>query len=169
LLEAAFEFLKEEKLELRIIGDGPQRAALEAMVDQMGIRNSVFFHGWLPRHDVQESLRVCDFMALPSIREFGGGVVVESMALGVPPIVADYAGPSELVDEKTGIRVGFHDKESLKNGMKLAIGDVIRAPGILDELGAAGQKKVRDKLTWQAKASQIFAVYEGVLRGEKNL
>lgn len=108
-------------------------------------------------------------MVLPSIREFGGGVVVESMALGVPPIVADYGGPSDLVDENIGIRVAFQDKKSLIQGMRQAIGDVIRTPRILEELGAAGLIKVQEKLTWQAKASQIVAVYQGVLRGEKNL
>jgi len=82
------------------------------MVDRLGIRNGVSFCGWLPHNEVQDKLRVCDFMALPSIREFGGAVVVESMALGVTPIVADYAGPSELVDENTGIRVGFTTRKA---------------------------------------------------------
>ena len=139
------------------------------MVDQMEIRKSVFFHGWVPHTQVQELLRLCDFMALPSIREFGGGVVVELMALGVTPIVADYGGPSELVDDKTGICVSFYDEKSLTDGMRKAIGDLIRSPEILDRLGAAAQRKVREKLTWQAKAGQILVVYEAVLRGEKNL
>ena len=169
LLEAAADFLRDGKLEIDIIGDGPQRPALEALVKELGIQKSVHFHGWTPHRDVQEKLRLCDFMALPSIREFGGGVVVESMALGVALIVADYGGPSELVDERTGIRVAFHDKESLKDGMRRAIGDALQTPKMLDELGVAGLKKVQQKLTWKAKASQVFAVYEAVLRGEKDL
>jgi glycosyltransferase involved in cell wall biosynthesis len=169
LLEAAAEFLRAGELEINIIGDGPHRSVLETMVDRLGIRNNVQFHGFIPHREVQAKLRQCDFMALPSIREFGGGVIVESMALGVAPIVADYGGPSELVDEKTGIRVGFHDKQSLRDGMQQAISSVIRSPGILDALGAAGMKKVREKLTWQAKAKQIIAVYDSVLRGERDL
>ena len=113
LLEAAADFLRKRQIELDIIGDGPQRPLLEAMVERLGIQSSVRFRGWLPYVEVQNRLRTCDFMALPSVREFGGGVVVEAMALGVTPIVADYAGPSELVDDKTGIRVPFHDDKSL--------------------------------------------------------
>jgi glycosyltransferase involved in cell wall biosynthesis len=129
----------------------------------------VQFHGWVPHIEVQEKLRVCDLMALPSIREFGGAVVVEAMALGVTPIVADYGGPSELVDDNTGIRVPFHDKTSLVEGLRRAIGDVIHAPEILDTFGTSGRQKVLEKLTWDAKANQIVAVYDAVLGGLTNL
>jgi glycosyltransferase involved in cell wall biosynthesis len=91
------------------------------------------------------------------------------MALGVTPIVADYGGPSELVDEYTGVRVPFLDKESLVDGMMKAIANMVRSPETLDKMGAAGRKKVRAKLTWDSKATQIIAVYEAVLRGEKDL
>ena len=139
------------------------------MVEQLEVRSRVHFHGWVPHIKVQETLRACDFLALPSIREFGGGVVVESMALGVAPIVADYAGPSELVDDNTGIRIGFHDKQSVIEGMRDALSLVIHSPQILDTLGAAGREKVLKKLTWEAKARQIVAIYDAVLSGTKNL
>jgi glycosyltransferase involved in cell wall biosynthesis len=113
LLEAAAGFLRNGQLELHLIGDGPQRSLLESLVDRLHIRGNVQFHGWIPHIEVQHVLSTCDFMALASIREFGGGVVVESMALGVTPIVADYAGPSELVDKTTGIVVPFQDKTIL--------------------------------------------------------
>lgn len=163
LLEAASEFIKRGQLELAIIGDGPQRSFLETMADRMGIRSKVNFHGWTPHIEVQAKLRECDFMALPSIREFGGAVVVEAMALAVTPIVADYGGPSELVDDETGIRVPFSDKTSLVEGMTRAIGQVINSPESLDRFGAAGRRKVLEKLTWDAKANQIVAVYQAVL------
>jgi glycosyltransferase involved in cell wall biosynthesis len=169
LLEASMDFLRKGQLELHIIGDGPQRSFLEMMVDQRNIRRNVFFHGWVPHVEVQKTLRTCDFMALPSIREFGGAVVVEAMALGVMPIVADYAGPSELVDDSTGIRVGFTDEKSLIDGIRLAIDGVIQSPAVLDKLGAAGREKVMAKLTWEAKARQIASVYDAVLSRKKTL
>jgi glycosyltransferase involved in cell wall biosynthesis len=46
---------------------------------------------------------------------------------------------------------------------------VTRSPQILDTLGAAGRRKVLEKLTWEVKARQILAVYNAVLSGEKEL
>jgi len=169
LLEATANFLRKKQLELDIIGDGPQRPLLEAMVARLGIQSSVRFHGWIPHVEVPNTLRTCDFMALPSIREFGGGVVIESMALGVTPIVADYAGPSELVDEKTGIRVPFHDSKSLVEGMRLAIGRIVGAPEMLDKLGVTARQKARETFTWEAKANQVAAIYAAVLSGATKL
>ena len=169
LLEAITDFLKRGELELHIIGDGPQRPLLEGMVDRGGVRNSVEFHGWVPHVEVQEKLRSCDLMALPSIREFGGAVVVEAMALGLTPIVANYGGPSELVDDASGIRVSFTDKASLVEGMRRAIGELIYSPEKLDEFGAAGRRRVLEKLTWDAKAAQVFEVYKAVLARSNDL
>jgi glycosyltransferase involved in cell wall biosynthesis len=164
-IEAMADFLRSRRVELHIIGDGPQRGALEKLVDGLKVRQNVHFHGWLGHNEVHERLRQCDFMPFPSVREFGGAVVVEAMALGVTPIVADYGGPSEHVDDDTGIRVGFTDEASLVEGMRKAIEGLIRCPERLDKLGAAGRKKVVEKLTWDAKSSQILAVYDAVMEG----
>jgi glycosyltransferase involved in cell wall biosynthesis len=112
LIEASAEFLRNGQLLLDIVGDGPERIALEASTKRLGIENFVRFHGLLSHADVLLKLRESDFMVLPSIREFGGGVVIEAMAMGATPIVADYAGPGELVDATTGIRVPFVDRNS---------------------------------------------------------
>jgi glycosyltransferase involved in cell wall biosynthesis len=169
LLHAATEFLRAGQIELEIIGDGPQRPILETMTEKEGIQGKVRFHGWMSHSEVLNTLSTCDFMALPSIREFGGGVVIEAMALGVTPVVADYAGPSELVDETTGIRVPFHDERSLVEGMRLAIGILVRTPELLDKLGTAARQKARDAFTWEAKATQVAAVYDAVLSRAQQL
>jgi glycosyltransferase involved in cell wall biosynthesis len=90
------------------------------------------------------------------------------MALGVAPIVADYAGPSELVDDRTGIRVAFSDRESLIDGFRRAIEQVLQYPSLLDKLGSEGRGRVHQNFTWAAKAAQIITVYDALLTGVKN-
>jgi glycosyltransferase involved in cell wall biosynthesis len=166
LIQAASEFIRAEQMELHIVGDGPERRALEVLSSQLGIGAKVTFHGWVPHQEVQILLRDCDMMLLPSVREFGGAVAIESMALGVPPIVANYGGPSELVDDDSGLRIDFSDKESLTEGFRCAISRMIKNPSDLDRLGLAGMDRVRNKFTWQRKAEQITRVYDAVLRGD---
>jgi glycosyltransferase involved in cell wall biosynthesis len=169
LLRAAAELLRRNQLELHIIGDGPERSSLETLVQKLKVEKHVVFHGWITHVDVQLTLRDCDFTILPSIREFGGGVVIESMALGLPPIVADYGGPAELVNNSTGIRVAFVDETSLIAGLRDAISTFVRCPEALHVMGEAGQRFVTEKLTWDAKARQIRTLYAAVLSGEKDL
>ena len=163
LLDAAAEFLEAGLLRLDIIGDGPERFALEAIVAKLENVDAVQFHGAVPHADVLAKLRQLDIMFLPSVREFGGGVVIEAMALGAVPVVADYGGPAELVDDETGIKVAFHDKDSLSRNLKLAIENLINNPQKLASYREAALRKVIEQYTWEAKAGQILDVYNSVL------
>lgn len=165
LIEAAADYLAAGSLTLDILGDGPQRQELETIVAAKRLGGAVTFHGWVSHTDVQDILVDCDFLALPSVREFGGAVVLEAMALGVAPVVADYAGPSELVDDDTGIRVPFSDKASLVSGFRESIAGLIQAPERLDTYGAAARRKVLESFTWEAKAKKIVALYDTIVAG----
>jgi glycosyltransferase involved in cell wall biosynthesis len=169
LLQAAAPYLRAGALELNIIGDGPQRHSLSELASELGIASKVHFDGWMPHSQIPTVLRTFDFLVLPSIREFGGGVVVEAMAIGLTPVVADYGGPGELVDDSAGIRIQFTNKESLVEGLNLAIGSIVRSPHVLDELGAGARRLALKKLSWDAKAAQILRIYEAVMAGTKNL
>ena len=165
LLEAAAEFLLKKQIELHIVGDGPQRQELELLARSLGIENTVRFHGQLFHNEVLIQLCKSDVMVLPSIREFGGGVVVEAMSMGVTPIVANYAGPAELVDENSGVRVDFSNRTSLIEGLKSAIRELVVRPEQLERLGTAAREQALARFTWEAKANQIGDIYAAVLAG----
>lgn len=160
---AAAELLRAGSLKLQIVGDGPQMARLISLAKQLGVEENVQFGGWLTQEDLQRKLGECDVLVFPSIREFGGGVVLEAMALGVAPIVADYGGPSELVDEHTGMRVAFADEASLIEGVKCALQRMVAEPESVDRLGAAARDRVLAQFTWDAKARKIIEIYHELL------
>ncbi len=91
--------------ELLVIGEGPSRADLEALTSELGLSSNVTFTGWVEHTKLQEHLRNAHGLAFPSLREFGGGVVVEAMASGLPPIVVNDGGPGEIVSDECGIRL----------------------------------------------------------------
>src|SRR5436853_4588069 len=93
VLEAAAPLSRSGALHLQIIGDGPEMGALKALAARERVENVVDFAGWIEHGQMQEQLAQADVFAFPSIREFGGGAVLEAMAVGLVPIVVDYGGP----------------------------------------------------------------------------
>lgn len=157
LIEAALPLLRAGKMELDMIGDGPMLAALRARAsDAPGLR----FHGWLAHERVQDVLACCTLMAFPSIREFGGGVVLEAMATGVPPLIVDYAGPGELVTEGLGFKVPMGTRSEIVSAFRAELERLSGAPELLRETGAAGRARVQSHFTWDAKARQIARVHD---------
>jgi glycogen synthase len=133
------------------------------MIGRLGLQARVRIHGWVEHKKALQILRGCDVFAFPSIREFGGGVVLEAMALGVVPIVADYAGPGELVDGRVGIKVPFKSREDLTLGFRAALEAVTLRPESLPALSLAAMHRVKSQFTWSAKAGQIMSVYDWIL------
>jgi glycosyltransferase involved in cell wall biosynthesis len=108
-------------------------------------------------------LAACDVFAFPSIREFGGAVVLEAMALGLVPVVVDYGGPGELVTPSTGYTVPMGSRESIVRGFRERLGALAAEPGRIREMGVRGRERVMASFTWEAKALQVVEVYNWVL------
>lgn len=165
LIEAAMPFLRAGDLELEIVGDGAMMAELENSVAQAGAERAVHFHGWLDHRDVQGVMARCDLLTFPSIREFGGGVVLEAMALGLPPLVVDYAGPGELVGPQWGYTVPIGPRSRIVADLRAALAARLADRGDLARKGAAARDRIAESFTWARKADQVARIYEWVLSG----
>jgi len=163
LVEAAAPLIRSGRATLDILGDGPQRGELETIVAREALQAGVTFAGWLPHEALVARLAEAQVFGFPSIREFGGGAVLEAMALGVVPVVVDYAGPSELVTHGTGHKVPLGTRAEIVAGVRQALEKLAADPSERAALGARARERVLSRFTWAAKAAQIRAVYDWVL------
>jgi glycogen synthase len=163
LISAAQGLLNNRKMTLDVIGDGPARAALEAQAQDLGIADKITFHGWVEHKDIYRVLSACNLLSFPSIREFGGGVVLEAMAVGVPALVVDYAGPGELVNDRVGFKVPLGTREQIIASLTEKLQELAADPTVLKPLGENAKDYVQSHFTWSQKAAQILDIYRWVL------
>lgn len=163
LLEAAAPLLKAGGATLDIIGDGPERVRLQTLIQTLGLTASVRMEGWIDHAKLGPRLRESDLFVFPSIREFGGGAVLEAMALGVPPVVLDHGGPPELVPPGTGFVLPMTTRDDIIHRLRDLLLNVQTQREMLAETGRRAQDHVRTYYTWPAKAKQIVEVYQWML------
>jgi glycosyltransferase involved in cell wall biosynthesis len=107
--------------QLRIVGDGPERAALERLVESLDIDDNVTFIGQLPRDQIEDELAGAWALVAPSLwAEPFGLVVLEAIVHGVPVIASAAGGPSELIEDGVSGLL-------FPNGDKRALSECIRA------------------------------------------
>ena len=149
--------------ELIVIGNGPSRAGLEAQAAELGLSSIVTFTGWVEHAKLQEYLRAAQAFVFPSLREFGGGVVVEAMACGLPPIVVNYGGPGEIVLNDCGICLPMAPRKELVDQLSTAMTRLLHNPEQCRSMAAAGLERVQRYFSWPQKAAQIVAIYHDLL------
>ena len=167
-LEAIAPFVRDGLATMEVAGDGPAREDLQEQAHALGLRDRVVFHGWVPHQEVGEFMGQADVFLFPSLREFGGGVVLEAMAMGAVPLIVDYGGPGELVDARTGVKVPMQARAPLVNALRREIASFLESPEKLDALRQSGVHHVRETFAWDAKATRLVELYAWTLgRGPK--
>jgi glycosyltransferase involved in cell wall biosynthesis len=114
--------------ELLVIGDGPHRTALERQTAELGLSSNVTFTGQIEHTKLEDQLVRSQAFVFTGLREFGGGVVLEAMANGLPPIVVNYGGPGDLVKDDCGIRLPMAPREELVGRLVEAMIMLLRDP-----------------------------------------
>jgi len=150
----AFAGLRIERKRLYIVGDGPERPALERLAGELGVSEHVCFTGF--RDDRIALLKGFDALVLPSKLEGIPRCVLEAMAAGVPVLATDIPGNRDVVlDRISGLlfQVGDHD------GLAGLLGTMLSDAGLRASIVEAGQRLVRASYSAQAMAEAYERLY----------
>jgi len=143
-----------------IVGhDSPYRKELQSGIARMGLSKKVTFVGY--REDVARVISSLDLLALPSLTEAFGRVLIEAMACRVPVAAFSVdAVPDVVQDGVTGILVRKGDVA----GLSRAILTLIEDPERGREMGRRGRERVERFFNIEKITRKIETVYEEVLR-----
>jgi teichuronic acid biosynthesis glycosyltransferase TuaC len=145
-----------------IVGDGPERVALEGLAARLGVAERVDFRGQLPPAEAIEEARRCTLFAMPSTEEAFGVAYIEAMAGGVPAIgCRGEPGPEEIAAAGDGFMlVPPGDIERLTQ----RIDELLSDPGRLREASIRARETVAANFSWRRCGEQTLAAYEHALR-----
>ena len=145
-----------------IVGDGPERANLEALARELGVADRVDFRGQLPPAEARAVAQAATLFVLPSVDEAFGVAFIEAMAGGVPAVATEgEGGPEEIQAAGGGMRlVPRRDPEALAG----AIGALLADPNGVARLGAEARATVERSFTWERCGAATVAAYEDALR-----
>jgi glycosyltransferase involved in cell wall biosynthesis len=160
----AFSGAAVPQSEYWIVGDGPERANLSALVQRLGFHDQVRFWGSQPRAKALEMLAACDVLVHPSLHDSGGWVCLEAMASGKPVICLDLGGPAEQVTNLTGVKVVANNPEQAVSDLARAMTVLGTNPDLRHAMGEAGRGRVRDEYIWEKKGDRLDALYASVLK-----
>jgi glycosyltransferase involved in cell wall biosynthesis len=163
-LRAAAPLLQNDLARFDILGDGPERDRLEQLVKSLRIEKAVSFRGWLSHPEVLRRLQLADVLVFPSVRDFGGGVVFEALAVGAVPVVVDFGGPGDIVHPEVGYKVPLTNESEVVSEIEKILVNLAGNRDLLDGLRQHGMSYAQDSLTWDAKARRVTEILNWVLR-----
>jgi glycosyltransferase involved in cell wall biosynthesis len=126
------------RLELRIVGNGPERARLRQIASDLRLESSIRWLGDVNLQTLAAEYGRCDVFCLPSVQEGFGIVFLEAMAAGKPVIAVRAAAVPEVV--RDGILVEPDNPEALAE----ALLTLYREPDLRSSLGSAGARRVEE-------------------------
>ena len=151
---------------LEIVGDGPERGPLEALVARLQIDDRVRFLGKISSDALAASYAGAAVCVLPSVLDARGDteglgvVLLEAMHNGTPVVASRVGGIPDIVEDGvSGLLVPAGDPEALAGALRRVLGD----PTLAQRLGEAGRRRVAERFSWDVIVERWEAVYASLL------
>ena len=160
-LVAAAGLLQDESAEVVLVGDGPERPALEREAERLGVGGRLHFVGFLAHDRLPAVMSHADLFVLPSLYEELGTVLLEAMQVGLPIVASKIGGIPDVIEEgvnETLVPPG--DPEALAR----AIDRLLANHDLARRLSEGAQERGKD-YDWEVLAGRVLRVYRGVTAG----
>lgn len=145
-------------LQVRMVGDGPDRAWLESQAIRLGIESNVLFEGWVTDQARLAAIYAeTDLFVLPSLAEGIPIVLMEAMAMEIPCIAPRITGIPELIEhEAEGILFTVADVNELEK----AIRTLLESPELRQRIGRQAREKVLREYDMARNTARFAALIE---------
>lgn len=164
LLFDSLSLLKKEGVDFLalIIGDGPQKDALEALIEKLNLKDRVRFLG--ERKDVPSLLEIIDVFVFSSAGEAFSLTLLEAMAKAKPIVAFDVEGINEaVVSNQTGFLVPFGDTEEFAKKINL----LLDSPGLAGKMGQTAYERVTTMFNLKGTIRKTEELYESLVQNIK--
>jgi glycosyltransferase involved in cell wall biosynthesis len=149
---------QEPSFELQLVGDGPERQNVERLCDELNLRDNVKMLGF--RSDVRALLQSSGLAILSTMREGLSITLLEAMASALPVVATNVGGNPELVEDgKTGLLVPPQSPEAMARAML----KIIQTPGLAEELGRGGRRRVEEEFNLRTVVRTYESLYRELL------
>ena len=148
---------KYHDAKLLIAGKGGMENELKAQVERMGLRDKVYFTGYLNARQVSKMYRCADISVFPSTYEPFGIVALEAMLAGVPTVVSDVGGLNEIVTHGVD---GMKSYAGNCNSLADSILELLFKPELCDNIVKKAKVKVKNEYNWAKIAQDTHFTYQ---------
>lgn len=160
LLQAFAKVLeKHPTYRLTLAGDGPEKANLQQLSQQLNISHAVTFLGPINRQQVKDLMAGSFCFVLSSQVETFGVVVIEALSQGTPVIATKCGGPESILTPVDGILVENHDINALANAMV----DMIESPQLYNR--AEIRQHCLDRFSERVFIDNMLEIYSTCIKG----
>lgn len=165
MLLDAIEQLDEsvrKKIDLTIVGNGSEEKSLKDQAKRLGLNECIHFTGYIEQCRTLEYYQESDVFCFPSVREFGGAVVLEAMANALPCIVVDNGGIGEYVTEKTGFKISPISRDFVVENLAIHITQLVEDHRMRHQMSNEALQRAKE-FTWDVKTRKVVDIYSDVL------
>jgi len=149
-----------DQIHVRIIGEGPEKNALQAYIKAHQLDSTVDLLGGLPREEIFDMFDTSDALVFLSDWEGFPMTILEAMSAGLPIIASRVGGVGEMVDTSNGMLIENNRKESVSE----AIARLVDDPSLRVRMGTASHKKIQQDFSLERMCQKMDAVYQDCIR-----
>lgn len=162
LLESLSIIDEKNDIELHVLGIGRCTNKWKKLAKKFNI-NNIKWYGWLERSKAVEIMSNCDVFCITSLADLTSTVLLEALSYGLPVIVLNHVGFSNVVNEDCGIKIDILSKKQVVNDFAKAILKIKNDEELRIKLSIGSFKRAKD-FTWQKKVEKINEIYHNLIK-----
>jgi glycosyltransferase involved in cell wall biosynthesis len=162
LLQAISKLPESSRVQLRIVGDGPQHQRWRRMANRLGISHQIEWIGRVRDLEMQTHYTWADVFVFTSLRDTSGNVIFEALASGVPVLAADHQGVGDIVTAECGIKVSLGTPADMATQYRNAIVALATDKTRLERLSAGALRRAAE-YAWPEQGERMRDYYRQVL------